>query len=307
MTEHERTPEHERLPDPVRSTEAGRLTVPRTAAAVPMVDAAMAGAVRPRRFGAWYIAEHQLRQMRSYGWTVVMSGIGSPLIYMLGIGLGLAAFLDVPVASGPDGPVDYLWFVAPALLATAAVSVTTEEFTYTVMAGFKWRRLFWGMNASPVSPEQVCSGLVIAVTLRMVFVSAAYYVVMVLFGAVGNVALGSLMVPVGVLAGLAFGLPLLAFSAGIEEDRGQFAMVQRFVFTPLFLFSGTFYPLETLPVGLQWIGWISPIWHASEAGRLLSYGPGPGSWPLGAHLAVLTVLAVVGWFVARRVFGRLRA
>ncbi|GEA82648.1 ABC transporter permease [Cellulomonas uda] len=272
-----------------------------------MVDAARAGASRPRRFGAWYIAEHQLKQMRSYGWTVVMTGIGSPLLYLLGIGLGLAAFLDVPVASGPDGPIDYLWFVAPALLATAAVSVTTEEFTYTVMGGFRWRRVFWGMNASPVSPQQICTGLVIAVTLRMVFVSAAYYLLIVAFGAVGDPLAGALMVPVGVLAGLAFGLPLLAFSASLKEDKGQFAMVQRFVFTPLFLFSGTFYPLDTLPVGLQWVGWVSPIWHASELGRLASYGPGPGAWPWAAHVAVLLVLATVGWFVARRVFtGRLR-
>lgn len=272
-----------------------------------MVVAAHAGAVRPRRFGWWYIAEHQLRQMRSYGWTVVMTGIGSPLIYLLGIGLGLAAFLDVPVASGPDGPVDYLWFVAPALLATAAVSVTTEEFTYTVMGGFRWRRIFWAMNASPASPQQICTGLVLAVTLRMAFVSTAYYALMVAFDAVGHVAAGALLVPVGMLAGLAFGLPLLAFSASLKEDTGQFAMVQRFVFTPLFLFSGTFYPLSTLPGWLQWIGWVSPIWHASEVGRILSYGPGPGAWPIAAHLAVLAVMAVAGWVVARRVFvGRLR-
>jgi len=272
-----------------------------------MVAAAQAAAVRPRRFGAWYIAEHQLKQMRSYGWTVVMTGIGSPLLYMLGIGLGLAAFLEVPVASGPDGPVDYLWFVAPALLATAAVSVTTEEFTYTVMGGFRWRRIFWGMNASPATPNQICAGLVIAVTLRMVFVSVAYYGLIVAFGAVGDPLTGALMVPVGVLAGLAFGLPLLAFSASLKEDKGQFAMVQRFVFTPLFLFSGTFYPIDTLPVGLQWIGWVSPIWHASELGRLASYGPGPDAWAWGAHVAVLVVLAVVGWFLGRRVFtGRLR-
>ncbi|WP_146805961.1 ABC transporter permease [Cellulomonas persica] len=272
-----------------------------------MVTAALGAAVRPRRLGWWYIAEHQLRQMRSYGWTVVMTGIGNPLIYMLGIGLGLAAFLTVPVASGPDGPVDYLWFVAPALLVTAAVSVTTEEFTYTVMGGFRWRRIFWAMNASPVSPHQICTGLIVAVTLRMVFVSTAYYALMVAFGAVGDVATGALLVPVGVLAGLAFGLPLLAFSASLTEDTGQFAMVQRFVFTPLFLFSGTFYPLATLPGWLQWIGWVSPIWHGSEVGRTLSYGAGSDSWPIGAHLAVLVVLAAVGWVIARRIFvGRLR-
>ncbi len=269
-----------------------------------MADAARAGATKPRKFGAWYIAEHQLLQMRAYGWTVVMSGIGSPLVYLLGIGLGLAAFLDVPVASGPDGPVDYVWFVAPALLVTATISVTLEEFTYTVMAGFKWRRLFWAMNASPVSPPQICTGLIIAVGLRMAFVGVAYYALMLAFGAVGNVWLGWLIPLVGVLAGFAFGLPLLAFSASISDDKGQFAMVQRFVFTPLFLFSGTFYPIATLPIGLQWIGWISPVWHGAEISRTLSYGAGPGSWPIAAHLAVLLAMTVAGWFAARRVFVR---
>src|SRR5215211_7846678 len=98
------------------------------------VAAAMAAAVRPRRFGAFYVAEHGLRAMRSYGWTIVISGIGNPLLYLLGLGLGLATFLDVPVGFGPDGPVPYVVFVAPALLVSAAVTVATEEFTYTVMA-----------------------------------------------------------------------------------------------------------------------------------------------------------------------------
>lgn len=273
----------------------------------PATRGALAGGVLPRRFGSWYIAEHQLRTMKKYTWTAVMTGVATPLLYLLGIGMGLATFIDAPVAVGPDGPVEYVMFVAPALLATAAVTVTTQEFTYTVMDGFKWRRVFWGMNASPVSPEQVCGGLVLAVILRMVFSTVAYFVLMVVLSAVGNPWAGSLMVPVGVLAGLAFGLPLLAYSASLKDDAGQFAAVQRFVFTPLFLFSGTFYPLTTLPVWLQWIGWVSPIWHSAEVGRTLSYGAGPDSWPIWAHLLVLSIMAVAGWVVARRVFaGRLR-
>lgn len=268
---------------------------------------AIAAAHRPRRFGALYVAEHQLRAMRGYGWTVVMSGIGTPLMYLLGIGLGLAAFLDVPVGYGPDGPVPYVMFVAPALLMSSAVSVSTEEFTYTVMSGFKWRRVFWGMNASPVSPEQVAGGLVAAVAVRMLFTSAAYAALIVVFGAAGRPWAAPVLALLGLLAGMAFGLPLLAFSASLKDDAGQFAAVQRFVFTPMFLFSGTFYPLETLPGWLHWIGWVSPLWHASELGRVVSYGaPVPGTRAL-VHLAVLVALVVGGWIVARRVFaGRLR-
>ena len=64
----------------------------------------------------------------------------------------------------------------------------------------------------------------------------------------------------------------MAYAASIEDDKGQFALVQRFVFMPMFLFSGTFYPLATLPLWLQWIGWVSPLWHATELGRWLTYG-----------------------------------
>ena len=233
--------------------------------------AAIEAARRPRRFGALYVAEHQLRAMRAYGWTIVVGGIGSPLLYLLGIGLGLAAFLDVPVAQGPDGPVRYLVFVAPALLATAAITVPTEEFTYVVMAGFKWRRIFWGMNASPLAPQQIAAGLVLATLARMLFTTVAYALLIWAFGAVVNVWAVAVLPVIGVLGGLAFGLPLLAFSSSLKDDSGQFAAVQRFVFTPMFLFSGTFYPLDTLPTWLHWIGWVSPLWHARELGRVASY------------------------------------
>jgi lipooligosaccharide transport system permease protein len=265
-------------------------------------DAAIEGGRLPRRFGALYVAEHQLRAMRAYGWTILVGGIGSPLLYLLGLGLGLAAFIDVPVAQGPDGPVPYVVFVAPALLATAAITVTTEEFTYTVMAGFKWRRIFWGINSSPIVPEQIVGGLVLAVLARMVFATVAYALLILAFGAVPQLWAAAVLPVVGVLGGLAFGLPLLAFSSSLTDDSGQFAAVQRFVFTPMFLFSGTFYPLDTLPVWLHWIGWVSPLWHASELGRALSYGAPVSGAMVAAHLAVLLALATGGWFLARRTF-----
>ena len=161
------------------------------------------------------------------------------------------------------------------------------------MAGFKWRRLFWGMNASPVEPGQIASGLILAVFFRMIFTTTVYYVLMVAFGAVGDPWGAAWMPLVGVLGGMAFGLPLMAYSASITQDKGQFALVNRFIFTPMFLFSGTFFPLTTLPVWLQWIGWVSPLWHASEIGRSLSYGLPPGS--LAGRLALRR---------ARRVRGR---
>lgn len=269
--------------------------------------AAIEGARAPRRLGWWYVTEQYLLRMRAYGWTVVMSGVGSPLIYLLGMGLGLAAVIPVSVAEGASGPVSYVTFVAPALLVTAAVTVTTEEFTYTIMDGFKWRKVFWGISSSPVSPSQIAGGVVLATVLRMAFVALAYYLLMLAFGAVERPLAGAAMIPVALLAGLAFGLPLLAYSSGLTEDKGQFALVQRFIFMPLFLFSGTFYPLETLPDYLQWIGWISPVWHGAELSRALSYGAPTTAGLVVVHLAVLAVLAGVGaWYAGRRFTRRLR-
>ncbi len=285
-----------------RSPGTGPGRVVATADLSEQAAGAVAAAARTRRRGALYVAEHQLRAMRSYGWTIVIGGIGNPLLYLLGLGLGLATFLDVPVGFGPDGPVRYVVFVAPALLATAAISVSTEEFTYTIMAGFKWRRVFWGMNASPLAPEQVVEGLVLAVAVRMAFVSVAYGVVVALFGALGSPVAALTLPLVGMLGGMAFGLPLLAYAASLKDDAGQFAAVQRFVFTPMFLFSGTFYPLSALPGWLHWIGWVSPLWHASEIGRWLSYGSPTSGVMLMVHLAVLLVLVVGGWLLARRSF-----
>ena len=264
---------------------------------------ALAWGRKPRVRGGWYAVEHMLRAMRAYGWTIVVGALGQPIIYLLGLGIGLAAILDMPINDG-GVEVSYLVFVAPALLMTAAFSVASEEFSYPVTSGFKWRRYFYGFSASPISPPQIASGVVVGASARMLFAVGGYYVFIWLFGAVPTPGLGWLSIVVGLLGGLAFGLPFMAYAASIEDDKGQFANVQRFIFTPMFLFSGTFYPLATLPIWLQWIGWVSPLWHATELGRMFTYGPVEFTWMTAVHLVYLLALAVGGWLIARRLFIR---
>jgi lipooligosaccharide transport system permease protein len=264
---------------------------------------ALAWGRKPRRWGSWYVAEHMVRAMRAYGWTIVVGALGQPILYLLGLVLGLAALLDGTIEVHGE-QVRYLVFVAPALLMTAAIGVATEEFTYPVMSGFKWRRYFYGFNASALSSPQIANGVILGASARMLIAVVAYYVFIVLFGAVPDPATGWVAMFVGLLAGLAFGVPLMAYAASIQDDKGQFALVQRFLFVPMFLFSGTFYPLETLPIWLQWIGWVSPLWHASELGRMATYGSPGGPGAAAMHLAYLIVLTVVGYAFARRTFTR---
>jgi lipooligosaccharide transport system permease protein len=181
--------------------------------------------------------------------------------------------------------------------------VASEESTYPVMAGFKWRRYFFGFNAAPLSPRQIVNGVAAGACVRMFIVVAAYYVIIWVFRAVPHPETGWLSIIAGVLGGLAFGAPLMAYAASIEDDRGQFALVQRFIFMPLFLFSGTFYPLGN--VGwLQWIGWLSPVWHASELSRMVTYGRAIEPWLIAVHLGYLVVLAAIGLLAAHNFFGR---
>lgn len=300
--------EDERMPPPAASAAA---SVSTDESLENLRREAMEWGRKPRTLGTWYVTEHMVRAMRAYGWTIIVGALGQPVLYLLGLGIGLAALIDAPIEDGGQ-TVSYLAFVAPALLMTAAIAVGSEEFTYPVMAGFKWRRYFFGFSASPLSPGQIANGVVVGASARMLLTVALYYLFIWLFSIVFPASFGTalhpetawLTVPIGLLAGVSFGAPLMAYAASIEDDKGQFAFVQRFVFMPMFLFSGTFYPLATLPLWLQWIGWVSPLWHATELGRVVMYGRETAPIMIVVHLAYLLLLTVGGVVVGRRLFAR---
>lgn len=259
-------------------------------------------AARARRWGAFYFAEQVLRVMKGYGWSIFLYSVGQPAAYLFAMGVGLATLVEAN-AAGAFGGVSYLVYIAPALLISAAVMTAATEFTFPVMDGFKWRRVYYGPHASPLTPEQIAAGQIIAVTVRFFAQSVIYFAIVALFGASPS-AWGWISILVATLAGLSFGLPLMAYAATIKDDKGQFAMVMRFIVMPLFLFSGTFFPLDTLPLVVRWVGWISPIWHGTELGRVLSYGYDESPVLTIIHIAFLLGLAWFGWVLTKRQFVR---
>jgi len=128
---------------------------------------ALAGGVRPRRSGAWYVAEHRLLGIRAYLGTALATGLASPYVYLYALGVGLATVVDRGTDANQALGVSFLVFVAPALLATSAMTVASEEFTYPIFGGFKWNPVFQAMNASPLSPAQIIDGQVVGVAIRM--------------------------------------------------------------------------------------------------------------------------------------------
>lgn len=261
---------------------------------------ARAAGVRARRFGALYSAEHHVRVWRRYLGVNVASAIGTPVMYLFAFGVGLGVLVNANAGPGGVDGVSYLVFIAPALIATAAVTIASDEFTYPVMQGFKWNPIYVGMHAAPISARQVVDGVIIFVAVRIFATTFVYFLVMAAFGAV-PLATGLLTVPIATLTGIAFGAPLFAYAAAQREDRGQFAVVQRVLVLPLTLFSGTLFPLEQLPVFLRPIGWVSPLWHGAELGRVTSYAAERPGWIIAVHLAFLLILAIGGWRLAVRV------
>ena len=270
---------------------------------------AYTGAPRPaaeqarigRRWGWWLYAEYRLTSMRAYLQTILIRAIGLPLLYLSSMGLGLGALVDSG-AGGVEG-VSYLVFVGPALLVSSIVMEASGEFSYPVMAGFKWQKHYFAAAASPVTPAQVAVGEVVAVGLRFIPESLLFWLALVWFGGVTAPA-SVLMVLIAPLAALAFGAPLMAFAATQNDEGTKFAFVQRFVVMPMFLFAGTFFPLSAMPGYLQWIGWISPMWHGTQLARVVGFGMANPWWLTVLHVLVLAGTAIGSTWAAARLFTR---
>lgn len=262
---------------------------------------AAVSARRARRFGALYMASYLIRNMRRYGVVLVAYSVGQPLIYLVAMGLGLGTLVSGNSSALPGG-VSYLVFLAPAILISTSVMVAATETTFPVMAGFKWQRTYYAPHATALSSAQIAQGVMLAVCARVLFGSVVFWVFMQLFRTTDRMAESLLVIPISLLAALAFGLPVMAYAASITEDRGQFATVQRFIIMPLFLFSGTFYPLAVLPGYLQWIGWLSPIWHGTELARVVSFSYAEPGWLTAVHVLFLVALALIGYLLSVRNF-----
>lgn len=252
---------------------------------------------------SWYVTEYRLRNMWKWKRAIIVSGLGNPFLYLASIGIGVGALVDANSrGAGIDG-VPYLTFLAPALLASAAIQGAQDEVTFPVLAGFIWEKLFFAMHATSLTAKQIANGILTAALFRTLFSATAYWVVLLAFGAVEPVSALTL-IPCSAFAGMAFGAFVMWVVARVKHDDSFFSIFGRFFITPMFLFSGTFYPLQSLPLSVQWIGWLSPLWHATEMGRSLSYGAGFGETAFWMHASFLGTVCGLGVLLGHRQFKR---
>jgi lipooligosaccharide transport system permease protein len=243
----------------------------------------------------WVLIEYNLLNARRYWRSVVIVGVVTPLLYVLALGIGLGTVVN---QHGTDQlGVPYLVFVAPAFLTAAALQVGTGEAAYPVMGGFKWLRTFHGMAATPLRPQQICDGTLVWITLRIFVNSAVYLAIMVSFGGAQRWQV-IYALPAATLTGIAFAAPVAAMAAAVPAEGQAFNVLFRFIVTPMFLFSGTFYPISQLPEWGQWLAYVSPLWHGTELARDAAIG-GLSAASVFGHIAYLLVWLVVGIGLAR--------
>lgn len=231
-------------------------------------------------------------------WILVVSGFFEPVFYLLGLGVGVGALVGALEVDGRE--VAYQEFVAPAMLASAAMYGAVYESTINVFAKLKFARTYEGVLATPLSVRDIALGEVIYALMRGALYSSGFMVVMLALGLVESPwALAA--VPAALLVGAAFaGVGLVAVTFIRSWADTAFVEV---VTVPLFLFSATFVPLESYPEAARSILPLTPLYHGVELLRSLTLGTvGPG---LLLHAGYLVAMGAVGLAIADRRLERL--
>ena len=250
--------------------------------------------------GVVRVLEHSALVYRRQWRGTLFSTFLTPVLFLLAMGIGLGAYVD-RAGSADLGGVSYLAFLAPGLLAANAMQTASFATTYPILASIQWLKTFDGMLNTPLNVRDILLGEMGWIAVRLTIVTSVFLFVIFLFGAVES-PLAVLAVPVAVLTGLAFATPIAAFTATQRKDSG-FAAIFRFVVTPLFLFSGTFFPIEQLPDVIEPVAYVTPIYHGVALARDLTLGR-VDLVPALVHLGVLLAFTLGGLAAAWITFHR---
>jgi lipooligosaccharide transport system permease protein len=225
-----------------------------------------------------------------------------PVLYLTAMGVGLGSLVNKHLAAthaASIGGVSYLTFIAPGILASSAMQIAVSEGTWPVMGRIRWERTYLAMLQTPLRVIDVLIGQIAFIVIRLLMTTAVFLVVMWAFGALHS-AEALCALPIGALAGLAFATPCVGFSASQDNDIG-FSTLNRLIVIPLFLFSGSFYPISQLPGALQVVAQATPLYHGVALARAATLGTLAESANL-AHLAYLVALSAIGIVYSRRAF-----
>lgn len=223
-----------------------------------------------------------------------------PTLYLVAMGVGLGGMIDRSGASFPGG-ISYLTFLGSGLLAGSCMQTASFESSFPIAGKMSWRRNYDAIFATPLGVVDMVVGELSWIALRLLTVATAFALVLAGFGAAPLVPLMT-AIPAAVLTGLAFSAPIVAFAATLTEG-GNFNVIFRFIITPLFLFSGVFFPVARLPEPLRVVAPLTPLFHGVELTRGLVLQT--LTWPAAAlHVAYLIAMLAIGTGAAVVTFSR---
>lgn len=251
---------------------------------------------------AVHVLEYSLLAYRRSFRASLFSSFVQPVLFLAAMGLGLGGIVDRSGATVSLGGVSYLAFLAPGLLASAGMQTAFSVATFPIVAAINWVRTYFAMIATPVTPRAIALGDIAFMTFRLWLATGIFSVVALAFGVDRSIGGFFLAWAAAILTGLAFATPIAAYSA-TRKDAQSFNALFRFGMTPLFLFSGTFFPIERLPAFLQPVAWLTPLYHGVALARGYSLGtldPAVGV----VHIAYLAILAGAGAIACVATFER---
>ena len=229
-----------------------------------------------------------------HGWLVILSGFFEPLFYLLSIGFGLGRL--VGTVPGPGGAeIPYQLFIAPALLASSSMNGAITEATLNFFFKLKYQKTFESILSTPLSTADVAVGELGWALIRGGLYTLGFLVVMAVLGlAVSPWVVVTL--PAALLISFAFGAVGMAATSFMRSWQ-DFDLIQ-LVILPMFLFSGTFYPLDAYPDAIRLLVQLTPLYQGVDLLRSLAVGAiGP---VVLIHALYLAVMGVAGLFVVSR-------
>ncbi len=234
------------------------------------------------------LIQRNLFALRTSTWMVVASGFFEPLFYLAAFGFGLGGLIG-GVTDSNGNSVSYAAYIAPALLATSAMNGAIYDSTWNVFFKMHFGKFYQTVLATSIGVLDVALGEISWALLRGAAYAAAFMAVMMPLGLIPS-GWGWLAIPGAVLIAFAFG----SFGMGITSYMSSFQQMQwiNMVLLPMFLFSGTFYPLSVYPEPVQLVIQALPLWHAISLERALTLGT--MGWELLGHCLYFVVMIVIG-------------
>ncbi|NWF37030.1 ABC transporter permease [Mariprofundus sp. KV] len=225
----------------------------------------------------------------------MLGNFGDPFLYLLGLGYGLGAYI------GDMGGIPYMAYLASGILCSSAMNTATFESLYSAFTRMNQQGTWESMLATPVRVQEIIAGEQIWAATKSLISGTAIFLVAGLLGGIQQWETALLALPVIFLIGLAFSGPALAICA-ISPSYDFFLYYFTLAVTPMFLFCGVFYPIDTLPNPVQLIAQLLPLTHAVALIRpLLTEMPLTLPW---LHVGVLALYAAGGFTLATRLASR---